>query len=293
MAVTTKQIKAAQAVADKAQAAYAAAKTKQKRPGSKVTNLQELYVAQRETTNTVNKLMEEFTEQNKTKGDETKSPYGGFKTAGDKYGGYKTAGDKYGGFKTAASKKQAEAKAAKAKAAKAKAAKAKARGKKAQESPGSGSSPTGAIGKLPRGPAGPTGAIGKLPRGPASPTGKGVKLAKKQPPQSKAKKYDDGVPSPRKAYTQDGTGKKKDALESALDTVKSLVSSVTPKMESFFGLNRTDEQIKEDMAKHAELEERDFRGGKKKGGRVSKPSRKKYSMNKGGKVASVRKPTRA
>ena len=279
MAVTTKQIKAAQAVADKAQAAYAAAKTKQKRPGSKVTNLQELYVAQRETTNTVNKLMEEFTEQNKTKGDETKSPYGGFKTAGDKYGGYKTAGDKYGGFKTAASKKQAEAKAAKAKAAKAKAAKAKARGKKAQESPGSGSSPTGAI--------------GKLPRGPASPTGKGVKLAKKQPPQSKAKKYDDGVPSPRKAYTQDGTGKKKDALESALDTVKSLVSSVTPKMESFFGLNRSDEQIEKDMAVTAELEERDFRGGKKKGGRVSKPSRKKYSMNKGGKVASVRKPTRA
>lgn len=116
---------------------------------------------------------------------------------------------------------------------------------------------------------------------------------KKQPPQSKDKAFDDGVPSPRKAYTQDGTGKKKDALESALDTVKSLVSSVTPKMESFFGLNRTDEQIKEDMAKHAELEERDFRGGKKKGGRVSKPSRKKYSMNKGGKVASVRKPTRA
>ena len=266
MAVTTKQIKAAQAVADKAQAAYAAAKTKQKRPGSKVTNLQELYVAQRETTNTVNKLMEEFTEQNKTPPEIST--------------GQKTSEGLFPDLRRGETGTKREvAKAAKAKAAKAKAAKAKARGKKAQESPGSGSSPTGAI--------------GKLPRGPASPTGKDVKLAKKQPPQSKAKKYDDGVSNPRKAYTQDGTGKKKDSLESALDSVKSLVSSVTPKMESFFGLNRSDEQIEKDMAVTAELEERDFRGGKKKGGRVSKPSRKKYSMNKGGKVASVRKPTRA
>jgi hypothetical protein len=280
MAVTTKQIKAAQAVADKAQAAYAAAKTKQKRPGSKVTNLQELYVAQRETTNTVNKLMEEFTEQNKTPPEIST--------------GQKTSEGLFPDLRRGETGTKREvAKAAKAKAAKAKAAKAKARGKKAQESPGSGSSPTGAIGKLPRGPAGPTGKGVKLPRGPASPTGKDVKLAKKQPLQSKAKKYDDGVPSPRKAYTQDGTEKKKDSLESALDSVKSLVSSVTPKMESFFGLNRSDEQIEKDMAVTAELEERDFRGGKKKGGRVSKPSRKKYSMNKGGKVASVRKPTRA
>ena len=139
----------------------------------------------------------------------------------------------------------------------------------------------------------------KIPEG-LSKSGSNVSVLKKTPAKTPTKTAKD-IANARKSVTDNYTEapkrktitKKKDALESALDTVKSLVSSVTPKMESFFGLNRTDEQIKEDMAKHAELEERDFRGGKKKGGRVSKPSRKKYSMNKGGKVASVRKPTRA
>jgi hypothetical protein len=140
---------------------------------------------------------------------------------------------------------------------------------------------------------------GNIPDG-LSKSGSNVSVLKKTPAKTPDRTAKD-IANARKSVTDNYTEapkrknitKKKDSLESALDSVKSLVSSVTPKMESFFGLNRSDEQIEKDMAVTAELEERDSRGGKKKGGRVSKPSRKKYSMNRGGKVASVRKPTRA
>ena len=47
-------------------------------------------------------------------------------------------------------------------------------------------------------------------------------------------------------------------------------------------------KVTEDLEK-----ELGFSGGKKRGGRVYSPPRKKYAMNRGGKVASIRKPTRA
>ena len=70
--------------------------------------------------------------------------------------------------------------------------------------------------------------------------------------------------------------------------------SVTKKMEELLGLNRSASQIEKDLKVTEELESRD-RGGMKRGGRAKKPSvsRKTYAMNRGGKVASVRKPTRA
>jgi len=65
-------------------------------------------------------------------------------------------------------------------------------------------------------------------------------------------------------------------------------------MEELLGLNRSASQIEKDLKVTEELESRD-RGGMKRGGRAKKPSvsRKTYAMNRGGKVASVRKPTRA
>jgi hypothetical protein len=71
---------------------------------------------------------------------------------------------------------------------------------------------------------------------------------------------------------------------------------VTNFMEKLLGLNRDKATIERDMKITEDLEkELGFSGGKKKGGRVKKQSisRKKYAMNRGGKVASIRKPTRA
>ena len=71
---------------------------------------------------------------------------------------------------------------------------------------------------------------------------------------------------------------------------------VTNFMEKALGLNRDKATIERDMKITEDLEkELGFSGGKKKGGRVKKRSvsHKKYAMNRGGKVASVRKPTRA
>ena len=69
---------------------------------------------------------------------------------------------------------------------------------------------------------------------------------------------------------------------------------ITAAMEKFFGTNRTAQEIRDQMDITEKLEARD-RGGMKRGGRAKKPSvsRKTYAMNRGGKVASVRKPTRA
>ncbi len=70
---------------------------------------------------------------------------------------------------------------------------------------------------------------------------------------------------------------------------------ITAAMEKFFGTNRTAQEIRDQMDITEKLEARD-RGGMKRGGKVkktkSKPT-KKYAMNRGGKVTSVRKPTRA
>jgi len=69
---------------------------------------------------------------------------------------------------------------------------------------------------------------------------------------------------------------------------------VTAKVEELLGLKRTAKEIKRDMKVTEDLEkELGFSGGKKRGGRVYSPPRKKYAMNRGGKVASIRKPTRA
>ena len=69
---------------------------------------------------------------------------------------------------------------------------------------------------------------------------------------------------------------------------------VTNFMEELLGLNRDKAQIEKDLKVTEELESRD-RGGMKRGGRAKKPSvsRKTYAMNRGGKVAPVRKPNRA
>jgi len=70
---------------------------------------------------------------------------------------------------------------------------------------------------------------------------------------------------------------------------------ITAAMEKFFGTNRTAQEIRDQMDITEKLEARD-RGGMKRGGKVkktkSKPT-KKYAMNRGGKVTSVRKPNRA
>jgi hypothetical protein len=70
---------------------------------------------------------------------------------------------------------------------------------------------------------------------------------------------------------------------------------ITAAMEKFFGTNRTAQEIRDQMDITEKLDARD-RGGMKRGGKVkktkSKPT-KKYAMNRGGKVTSVRKPTRA
>jgi len=71
---------------------------------------------------------------------------------------------------------------------------------------------------------------------------------------------------------------------------------VTNFMEKLLGLNRDKATIERDMKVTEDLEkELGFSGGKKRGGRVKKRSvsHKKYAMNRGGKVASIRKPTRA
>jgi len=71
---------------------------------------------------------------------------------------------------------------------------------------------------------------------------------------------------------------------------------ITKFMEELLGTKRTVAQVKKDMAasKASEDEMLEFYG-KKKGGKVTakRPTAKKYAMNRGGKVASVRKPTRA
>jgi len=70
---------------------------------------------------------------------------------------------------------------------------------------------------------------------------------------------------------------------------------ITAAMEKFFGTNRTAQEIRDQMDITEKLDARD-RGGMKRGGKVkktkSKPT-KKYAMNRGGKVTSVRKPNRA
>ena len=68
---------------------------------------------------------------------------------------------------------------------------------------------------------------------------------------------------------------------------------ITAKVEELLGLKRTAKEIKDDMKVTEDLEkELGFSGGKKRGGRVYSPPRKKYAMNRGG-MASLRKPTRA
>ena len=75
---------------------------------------------------------------------------------------------------------------------------------------------------------------------------------------------------------------------------------VTKFMEELLGTKRTVAQVKKDMAADKKIEEElkdemlEFYG-KKRGGKVTakRPSAKKYAMNRGGKVASLRKPTRA
>ena len=72
----------------------------------------------------------------------------------------------------------------------------------------------------------------------------------------------------------------------------SKLDPVTKRLEKFFGLNRSAEQIKKDME---ETERLSGTSRLKRGGKVKKQSvsTKKYAMNRGGKVASIRKPTRA
>ena len=66
---------------------------------------------------------------------------------------------------------------------------------------------------------------------------------------------------------------------------------ITERVEKLLGLNRSPAQIRKDMQVTEDLEkELGFSGGQKRGGRIT---RKKYAMNRGGKVASIRKPTRA
>jgi len=109
-------------------------------------------------------------------------------------------------------------------------------------------------------------------------------------PRSKTKKTKEA------ALKRDMTKSK--ALRSTLDRMSAAerksLGPVTNFMEKLLGLNRDKAAIERDMAVSKKLDEAiGFSGGKKRGGRVSKPSKKKYVMNRGGKVASVRKPTRA
>ena len=81
---------------------------------------------------------------------------------------------------------------------------------------------------------------------------------------------------------------KKDAWKKGLDPVTVFV-------EELLDLKRTEEEIKEQMKETKRLTSRDLLRG---GGRIRKKSitprnTKMYAMNRGGKVASVRKPTRA
>ena len=87
------------------------------------------------------------------------------------------------------------------------------------------------------------------------------------------------------------------SLRSALDDMSAAerksLGPITNFMEKALGLNRDKAAIERDMYITKKLEEEQgFIGGNKRGGRISKPT-KKYAMNRGGKVASVRKPTRA
>jgi hypothetical protein len=170
-----------------------------------------------------------------------------------KIGGFKTAGDTYGGFKTAASQKQAKEKAAKKDAKILKDIKAAEKEVKAEAKAA-------------------------------------AQIAQDRPAAlaSGSPKKEVKVPAGIKGIDADRGGQKY-----AKEPKKDTRDAFTKKMEKLLGLNRSAAQIRKDMAVTKKLEEEQgFIGGNKRGGRISKPT-KKYAMNRGGKVASVRKPTRA
>ena len=262
--ITQAQIDKANNAATKAQNAYAAAKKSLKKPGSKVTNLKELYTAQKKATNTVNSLMEKFLEQHgeppkltpksnedKDSKEPTKRTSQKSVTTSQEMSPSERARLGYPPFTRTESEKelnlQKDIDAATAKRdAKTKIAKAEAVDRQiAQDLPVTSST------------------------------------------------------SKRKEET------KKDKKAKDAETLKEFIAksrrqnedprdSVTKFMEELLGLNRSASQIEKDLKVTEELESRD-RGGMKRGGRAKKPSvsRKTYAMNRGGKVAPVRKPNRA
>ena len=97
-----------------------------------------------------------------------------------------------------------------------------------------------------------------------------------------------------KAAILDSEGRRQKSQLAGSDTR----DAFTKKMEKLLGLNRSSAQIDKDVAATKELD-KDllYRGGKVKSrskvSRGNTSASKKYTMNRGGKVASVRKPTRA
>ena len=91
---------------------------------------------------------------------------------------------------------------------------------------------------------------------------------------------------------------KTDTRQEGLSAEEDTRDALTKKMEKLLGLNRSSTQIRKDLAATKKLD-KDllYRGGKVKSrskvSRGNTSASKKYTMNRGGKVASVRKPTRA
>ena len=285
--ITQAQIDKAKNAATKAQNAYDAAKKSLKRPGSKVTNLEELFIAQEKATNTVNSLMEKFLEQHgeppkltpksnedKDSKEPTKRTSQKAVTTSQEMSPSERARLGYPPFTRTESEKelnlQKDIDAATAKRdAKTKIAKAEAK------------------------------AEAKVDRQIAQDLPVTSSTSKRKEETKKAK--DAEIKKQFIAKSRRDNTTKKDAVE----TLKQFKAkgrrenedprdSVTKFMEELLGLNRSASQIEKDLKVTEELESRD-RGGMKRGGRAKKPSvsRKTYAMNRGGKVASVRKPTRA
>ena len=264
--ITQAQIDKAKNAATKAQNAYDAAKKSLKRPGSKVTNLEELFIAQEKATNTVNSLMEKFLEQHgeppkltpksnedKDSKEPTKRTSQKAVTTSQEMSPSERARLGYPPFTRTESEKelnlQKDIEAATTKRdAKTKIAKAEAK------------------------------AEAKVDR----------QIAQDLPVTSSTSKRKEETKKAKDAeILKQFIAKSRRQNEDPRD-------SVTKFMEELLGLNRSASQIEKDLKVTEELESRD-RGGMKRGGRAKKPSvsRKTYAMNRGGKVASVRKPTRA
>lgn len=258
--------------------------------------------AKTSTTSKKNKKSPPKTKEIKTTG----TPFGGKTFGGNKFGGKTFGGETFGGYQTETSLKQAKQKEKeqeKEKAAREAAEKSKRKDanwlKKLkaaekevdeQDKKRKKAAIDASFDKQERGAFKP-----KSPKAQSSDTlgmvAKKGKDAREKREAAKRKRDLLSVdPAISKINPMESYSPKKSAASAASDDSK--LDPVTKRLEKFFGLNRSAEQIKKDME---ETERLSGTSRLKRGGKVKKQSvsTKKYAMNRGGKVASIRKPTRA